>query len=362
MSFTFTWVGSDSAVLDLGGVAARVAVGPDGEILGAVIPSQGVRVVRVASVPDALLVVARPEYSAPADAPYTSEDVRIPTPGGFSLAGTLTMPRGAAGPVPALVTITGSGLQDRDGAIPMVRGYRPFRQVADTLSRHGVAVLRMDDRGYGMSGGSAAGATSADFADDIRAGLTWLRSHAGIDGGRLGLIGHSEGGIIAPMIAAVDTSLRGIVLMAGPAWTGRRVVESQNAYLLRTSREAVPSQRDSLLRSSMRIADSTMAGDAWGRFFMAYDPLPTARRVRAPVLLLHGATDRQVTPEQAGELESALRAGGNHDVTVRVFPATNHLFLSDSIGHWVDYPKLPSGAVGSDVLGALVDWVTRRFR
>lgn len=360
VDFRVTWLGADSAVIEMGGVPARVAVDADGSILGGVIPAQGLRLVRGAHT-TAPLSVARPDYRAPEGAPYTSEDVEVRTAGGFVLAGTLTMPMGAKGSVPAFVTITGSGLQDRDAALPMVKGYALYRQVADTLARHGVAVLRMDDRGFGASGGIAAGATTVDFADDIRAGLAWLRQHRGIDARRLGLIGHSEGGIIAPMIAASDTSLRGIVIMAGPAWTGRRVVEWQNAYVLATSAQVAPSQRDSLLTASMRIADAAMQRDAWGRFFASYDPLPTARRVKAPVLVLHGETDQQVTVAQAGELAAALRAGGNRDVTVRTFPATNHLFLADSVGHWANYSQLASGTVRPEVLGALVDWVRGRF-
>ncbi len=360
LEFRVTWLGADSAVIEMGGVPARMAVDADGAILGGVIPAQGLRLIRGAHS-TAPLSIARPDYGAPPGAPYTTEEVLVRTAAGFDLAGTLTMPLGATGKVPALVTITGSGMQDRDAALPSVKGYGLFRQVADTLARSGIAVLRMDDRGFGASGGIAARATSADFADDIRAGLEWLRHRQGIDAARLGLIGHSEGGIIAPMIAAADPALHGIVIMAGPAWTGRRVVEWQNAYVLATSDQVAPSQRDSLLRASMRIADSTMQGDAWGRFFASYDPLPAARSVKAPVLILHGETDQQVTVAQASELAAAFRAGGNHDVTVRTFPATNHLFLADSVGHWVNYSRLPSGAVRSEVLAALVEWVRGRF-
>jgi alpha-beta hydrolase superfamily lysophospholipase len=262
-----------------------------------------------------------------------------------------------------VVTITGSGLQDRDGSIPLVRGYAIFREVADTLSRNGIAVLRMDDRGYGASGGSAAAATSADFADDIGAGIAWLRRHPAIDGSRLGLIGHSEGGIIAPMIAARDTALGGIVLLAAPSWRGRRVVEWQNAYALERAPTVAPSARDSLLDVSMRIVDSTLVRTPWGRFFAAHDPLDVARRVSAvPVLILHGETDRQVTVEQAQELATAFRAGGNRDVSVRTFPGANHLFLADPDGYWGHYTRLTSGAVERAALGALTDWLAVHLR
>lgn len=362
VDFTVNWVGSDSAVVSMAGVPVRLAVNDAGAIRGGVIPAQGVRIVRVASPAPGMLDVRPPDYSAPPGAPYTAEDVAIPTPAGFTLAGTLTMPKDAVGPVPAFVTITGSGLQDRDEAIPLVRGYRLFRQVADTLARHGVAVLRMDDRGFGASGGTADGATTVDFADDIRAGLAWLRARPGIDRSRLGLIGHSEGAIIAPMIAAADSTLLGIVLLAGPSWPGRRVVESQNAYAIGRAPQVPLSGRDSLLLASMRIADSTMGADPWWRFFATHDPLATVRRVRSPVLILHGETDRQVTVEQAHELAAALRQGGNRDVTVRTFPGVNHLFVPDPVGYWGDYVRLPSGAVAPAVLGELVRWATARVR
>ena len=121
----------------------------------------------------------KPDYSAPADAPYLAEDVVVQTPAGHTLAGTLTLPKGAsrAKPVGAIVTVTGSGPQDRDENIGL-QGFRPFRQLADALARSGIAVLRMDDRGTGASGGTFKGSTSADFAEDIRAGLAYLRTAA----------------------------------------------------------------------------------------------------------------------------------------------------------------------------------------
>src|SRR6185295_11386276 len=128
-------------------------------------------------------------------------------------------------PVPAIVTVTGSGLEERDEAIPPLKGYRPFRQIADTLGRRGIAVLRMDDRGFGESGGDGNAATSADFAQDIRAGLAYLRTRSEVDGSRLGLVGHSEGGLIAPLVAKQEgTALKGIVLLAGTAYTGRQIM------------------------------------------------------------------------------------------------------------------------------------------
>jgi len=160
----------------------------------------------------------KPDYSAPADAPYTAEDVSVTTPMGHTLAGTLTLPKGASKskPVGAIVTITGSGPEDRDENIGLP-GFLPFRQIADALGRNGIAVLRMDDRGTGASGGTHKGATSADFAEDIRAGLAYLRTRPEIRADRLGVLGHSEGAIIAPMVAEKEPTLRAMVLLAGIA-------------------------------------------------------------------------------------------------------------------------------------------------
>lgn len=357
-----TRVGRDSVVVNLGGVPARLAVNERGEVQGGVVPAQGLRIVRAASLGADAMSLPTPEYGAPPGAPYRAEEVRVPAPGGVTLAGTLTIPSDARAPVPAFVTITGSGLQDRDGAIAAVRGYRIFRQIADTLARHGVAVLRLDDRGFGESGGSGTNPTSADLAADVRAALAWLRARPEIDARRVGLIGHSEGGLIAPLVAAEDSTLGGIVLMAAQAWTGRRVIEHQNRYVLEQSPQLSPAGRDSALRAAMRSVDSAAVGNAWLGYFLAHDPLAVARRVRVPALILHGATDRQVTAAQADDLAAALRAGGNARVTVRVFPETNHLFLADSSGNWAGYGQLADTAVRPAVLGALVDWVRATLR
>ena len=355
-------LGRDSVVIDFGNVVARLAVSSNGDILGGEIPSQGLRLVRVSALADEAMAMAKPDYGAPPDAPYTAIDVVIPTKMGHTLAGTLTLPKSPHGRVPALVTITGSGSQDRDEAIPLVKGYRPFRQVADTLARHGIAVLRMDDRGFGGSGGNAAMSTSADFADDIRAGLAFLRSRPEIDGGRLGLIGHSEGGLIAPMIAAGDPVLRGIVLMASPAQTGRQIIEYQQGYAIDHEAKLSSAQRDSARRQVATLVDSIANSRPWLRFFSDYDPLPTARRVRVPVLILQGQTDRQVTMAQATALAKTMRAGGNKRVTVRVFPEANHLFVQDPDGNPAGYATLPNGVVRSDVLSTIVEWVVARMR
>ncbi len=358
---TATRPAPDSLTLVLGGLPLLLHLGPDGRLLGGLIPAQGVVIERVSDTV-ALMPETPPDYTAPPGAPYTAEEVKLAAPGGFTLAGTLTRPTGAKGPVPAVVTITGSGQEDRDESLPIVRGFRPFRQIADTLARRGIAVLRLDDRGVGGSGGPVASATSRDFANDIRTALAWLRRQPGIDGKRLGLVGHSEGGLIAPMVAADDRQLRGIVLMAGPAYTGRRVLEYQYRRAMEGAYGAGTPQADSAYRAQMIEVDASMANVPWMKFFAEYDPLPTAGRVKTPVLVLQGATDRQVTAEQAPLLAKAFRDGGNRDVTEHTFPDMNHLFLPDPSGDPRGYLALPVRRIPPEVLGTIADWLAARLR
>src|SRR5262249_30917732 len=156
-------VGADSMTLVIGGAEERLRVDARGRILGGTIPAQHLEVLRVDAAGAASLHLGRTDYSAPAGAPYTATEVTLRGPAGV-LGGTLTLRAGAKGPVPAVVTITGSGLQDRDEYIPVAGGYRPFRQLADTLGRRGIAVLRLDDRTVGLSGGTPG--TTAENADD----------------------------------------------------------------------------------------------------------------------------------------------------------------------------------------------------
>jgi hypothetical protein len=343
----------------------------DGRITGFAVDNGRTRNVRfTASVPGrgasaAGPATARRDYAAPLDAPYTAENVTITTPAGHTLAGTLTLPRGASAGarVPAVVTITGSGAQHRDEELgTLLPGYRPFRQFADSLGRRGIAVLRMDDRGTGGSTGDHATATSADFAEDIRAGLAWLRTRPEIDAARLGLVGHSEGGFIAPIVATKEPDLAGIVLLAGPSWSGRRILEFQLGNLARADTSLTGARLDSALARIPARIDSMKSASPWMDFFMDYDVLAVARQVRAPVLVLNGGTDLQVTAEQANELAETMRSGGNRDVTVHVFPDVNHLFIHDRVGMPTGYARLTRSAVEPEVVGMLVEWLVDRLR
>lgn len=358
---TVTRLGRDSLVITLSDVTLRVRIDSIGRILGGSVPAQGVVVERVATNAHGKRAqLSPPDYSAPAGAPYLSEQVRIPTPGGFTLVGTLTLPKQHTAPMPAALTITGSGPNDRDETIAGVPGYRPFRQIADTLGRRGIAVLRLDDRGYGESGGNPSQATTADLADDTRAGLAYLRGRRDIDSKHLFLVGHSEGGIIAPLVAWTDPSLRGIVLMAGAARTGMEIMRAQNRYSIDHDSTIAATARDSAMKVREAMLAAAAASQPWTRFFASYNPSATARKVRTPVLILQGGNDHQVSPDQAEMLEAIFRSGGNKDVTTRVFPGLDHLFLNDPTGNWTGYAALPSRQLGPAVLGAIADWISTR--
>jgi uncharacterized protein len=357
-----TYPAPDSAAIAFGGGEMRVAISPDGRLLSGAIPGQNLTLERVEGPVSVAIAVEPPDYSAPADAPYRAEEVTVPTAAGHTLAGTLTRPlRG--GRVPAVVMITGSGPQERDQAIPMVRGYRPFREIADTLSRRGIAVLRLDDRGTGASTGSFGGATSEDLADDIRAAVAYLRARPDVDPRKIALVGHSEGGMIAPMIAADDPSLAAIVLIAGPAHTGRQVIDHQMRQAVERTPGLTAEQQDSAHVAALEHWNELAESSPWIRYFLEHDPLPVARRVqRVPVLILHGETDRQVTAEQAELLAAAFREAGNRRVQVQVFPEVNHLLLRDPDGNPMGYMNLEDTSVVPEVRGALADWLARTLR
>ena len=305
------------------------------------------------------------DYTAPAGAPYTAEEVTIQTPMGHTLAGTLTLPKSAsrARRVGAIVTVTGSGPEDRDEYLGL-EGYRPFRQIADSLGRRGIAVLRMDDRGTGASKGTFKGATSSDFADDARAGLAYLRTRPEIDSTKLGVLGHSEGAIIAPIVATREPSLRAIVLLAGVAKPARNALNFQMINNINHSTKLSAAQKDSAIARVPEMIDTMMARDPWMAYFLTHDPSATARQVKTPaVLILTGETDQQADAKQVPEWVAAFKASGNTDVTGKVFPNLNHLFAYDPDGYPGNYGKLKTPVMmQSEVVGTIVDWLAQRLR
>ncbi|MGH7554318.1 MAG: alpha/beta hydrolase family protein [Longimicrobiales bacterium] len=354
-------VSADSLVMQMAGMETSLIL-RGGRLVRVRNPAQRLVAERVDGPAAARISIGRPDYSAPSGAPYRAEHVTIPVPAGHVLAGTLTVPQGAGARLPAVVTITGSGPQDRDEFLPLVPGFRPFRQVADTLGRRGIIVLRLDDRGTGESTGDFSAATSADFADDVRAAIAWLRARPDVDPAKIALLGHSEGGLIAPMVAATDARLAGIVLMAGPSKRGRDILDYQLRYGVDHDSTVAPAKRDSVFAAIKTAFDTSTANLPWMKFFIPYDPMPTIRQVKVPVLILNGATDQQVTADQAEVLGAALRQAGNRDVTVRVYPDRNHLFLPDPVGNPAGYVRLPSGKIGPEVMGAIAEWLAARLK
>jgi len=316
------------------------------------------------------------DYSAPPNAPFTAEEVTIPVKG-YTLAGTLLIPKNAKRPVAAAITITGSGQQTRDEPIPFpnLEKYRPMRQIAEALASRGIAVLRVDDRGVGGSGGrdTLMTATSSSFADDVRAEVAYLRSRSDIDPKRIALVGHSEGGIIAPMVAATDPQIAGIVLMAGDGKSGDQISLEQVAEALDGMPGITPEIRAQKLAEEKEVINAVRSGGdlskypaqvrlPWIKEFWTYDPQVTIRKVRQPILILQGALDRQIRAEQASMLEKAARESGNKDVTLHVFPNLNHLFLPAKTGAVSEYSSLDTNLLGDDLLKTMGDWLVIRLK
>ncbi len=322
--------------------------------------------------------IKRPQEPKP-PFPYRTEEVTFKNEAaGITLAGTLTMPQ-TGKDFPAVVLITGSGAQNRNEE---VLGHKPFLVLADYLTRQGIAVLRYDDRGTAGSGGVFKGATSADFAQDAKAALDYLRSRKETDRKKVGLAGHSEGGIIAPMLAASNPKeVAFTVLLAPPAISGDSILLLQQgliatasgmpaesvAELISANRGAFKIVRESedtvALRTKMEAylsglidAASLPAGttkeaaiaaqinpltDPWMHYFMRTDPASFLQKVKCPVLALWGANDLQVPPAQnEPALKAALAAGGNKKGTTAVLPGLNHLFQSSATGLPTEYGQI----------------------
>ena len=317
--------------------------------------------------------------------PYRSEPVAIVNAAGrVVLDGTLTVPEGK-GPFPAVVLITGSGPQNRDEEI---FGHKPFLVLADHLTRRGIAVLRYDDRGVGKSTGSFASATSEDFAGDAWTAWQTLSARPEIDPKRLGLLGHSEGGLIAPMLAASRPEIAFVVMLAGTGVTGEQVMLAQAAAIMKASgapAETIAANTDlqkqvfAILReetSMARIVERLGAIPAgskeasaalvkqsaspWLRFFATYDPAPALAKVRCPVLAIAGERDLQVLSAQnLPAIGAALAQGGNQNHTVLELPGLNHLFQSARTGLPTEYAQIEE-TMAPAALDTVTRWIRQR--
>ena len=317
-----------------------------GCLLAASLPEYGVTIERRRWFSQASYPMWAP-YAAPPDRAYAATGVRISAARGAVLAGTLTRPPGRI-PVAAAVLITGLSQSERNNGAPP---WMPLRDIADALTRSGIAVLRVDDRGIGASTGAAKTFTTFDKADDVRAEVRWLRAQPGIDPRRILLVGYSEGGLIAPMVAASDASIAGIVTLAGPGVTGWDVARYQIAAAVDNDPTIAPADRAAEI--AKQLAEPL---DPHERSFVGIDPMAYARRVRCPALIVQGATDVTVPLRSAERLAEAMRANGDADVTVRLFPNVSHALLPDTFGLPSQWATLPAFITDPQILDLVSRW------
>lgn len=343
----------------------------------------------------ALPTPVRPQEPKP-PFPYASQDVSFESVPGVRLAGTVLMPPGS-GPFPAVVMVTGSGAQDRNEEL---LGHKPFLVIADYLARHGIASLRYDDRGFGKSTGSFAKSTSADFANDAQAAVDFLRAQKGIAREHVGILGHSEGGLIAPIVAARSRDVAFLVLLAGPGLPGDSILLMQQELIAKAQgapQELIDRNAEANIRLFAAVKGSRDSADAaarvdsiskrmvaslpeeqreqaraqlvaarkellapWMMYFLKYDPRPTLRQVHVPVLALDGSLDLQVPPKaDLAAIDSALNAGGNKDHHVEELPGLNHLFQPAKTGSPSEYATIEQ-TFSPIALQTIADWINAR--
>jgi uncharacterized protein len=347
-------------------------------------------------------VDALPELNRPQEPkrpfPYREEEVEfVNEAAGVRLAATLTLPEGE-GPFPAVLLLTGSGAQNRDEEY---LGHRPFLVLADHLTRHGIAVLRADDRGVGGSTGDFQQSSTGDFADDALAGVAYLKGRREIDPQKVGLIGHSEGGMTAPIAATRSGDVAFIVMMAGPGVGLGEAVIFQISEVMRSqgaSDEDVALQaawRRSLyslfrqnlepaaIEAEMRRLHAALSESdkqrlnwpegrlefeiqrslgPWWHFALSYDAAETLGRVTCPVLAINGEKDMQnVSRENMEGIERALRSGGHADFVVRELPGLNHMFQAAETGSEYEYGRIEE-TLAPVALELITDWILERTR
>ncbi|MDR7132725.1 pimeloyl-ACP methyl ester carboxylesterase [Algoriphagus sp. 4150] len=329
--------------------------------------------------------------------PYRSEDVIFENKQAeISLAGTLTLPE-QTGSFPAVVLISGSGPQNRDEEL---MGHKPFLVLSDYLTRNGIAVLRFDDRGTAASTGDFGTATSVDFATDVASAVQYLQSRPEIDKSKIGLIGHSEGGIIAPMVAGNSQDIDFIVLLAGTGIRGDKLLLAQQALIgeasgmspnqlaenelisKKTFEIVMKDQGEEELKSEIKsymtqvfrnipaenipegmseeefvTAQVDQLTSPWMQNFIRYDPAPALEKVSCPVLALNGEKDLQVPPkENLQAIKAGLEKGGNKNVTTMELPGLNHLFQEAQTGEPSEYASIEQ-TFSPKALEVILGWI-----
>ncbi|WP_439581267.1 alpha/beta hydrolase family protein [Dyadobacter bucti] len=313
--------------------------------------------------------------------PYVSEDVTFQNKeANITLSATLTLPA-KEGNYPAVILITGSGPQNRNEE---VAGHKPFLVISDHLTRNGIAVLRYDDRGFGQSTGDFKSATSLDFARDVESAISYLKTRPEINKGKIGLVGHSEGGMIAPIVASQSPDVNFIVLLAAPGIKGDKLLLMQSALmgramglsepdiqkslkvnaavygmieksdnpetlkadLTRFAKDHIEDMPDKLVPPNMTKEEFVAANvDAlstpWWQYLLKYDPVPIIEKVTCAVLVLNGEKDLQVPPkENLAAIGEALKKGGNPKITIKELPDLNHFFQECDTGSPAEYAKI----------------------
>jgi fermentation-respiration switch protein FrsA (DUF1100 family) len=339
----------------------------------------------------------RPQMPEPPFA-YLAEDVTFRNEkADIALAGTLTLPAGASAenPAPALVLVTGSGAQDRDETI---FGHKPFLVLADYLAKRGVAVLRFDDRGVGDSEGDFSKATTFDFAQDALAAVAYLKTRPEIDPKRIGIGGHSEGAIVAPLAAVESEDAAFVVMLAGTAMNGAEILYRQADWLMKANGateeevalnreiqeriyaiiseeadDAAASERIKSVYGELREKAASMSEEfraqvdggensteallsPWFRFFLTYEPLPTMKKLKVPVLAINGSKDFQVPAENLKLIEQALAESGRKDFKVVELEGLNHLFQKANTGNISEYGQIEE-TMSPAALEVIGDWL-----
>lgn len=333
----------------------------------------------------------RPQTPVP-PFPYNAEDVVYSNPkSGLKLAGTLTWSENTSN-CPAVVLISGSGAQDRDETI---FEHKLFAVIADYFARNGIATLRVDDRGVGGSEGNIARSTSQDFAGDALAGIEFLKNRKEINPDKIGLIGHSEGGLIAPLAAVKSKDVSFFVMMAGPGMVGEQILYEQNDLALKAAGmpdyafeqnklvqqsifEVLKNESDSVKaveQLRLKLSQGMYAGmneqmqktiddristviSPWFRYFLTYDPQPTLAKVKCPVLAINGSKDVQVPVSNLKAIYDAVQSGGNTQVDTLSFKNHNHLFQQCETGAVGEYSQIEE-TIDPAVLKTMKDWIQK---
>lgn len=353
-----------------------------------------------------LRIEEAPGLSRPQDPqkpyPYHEEEVTFENQGaGIKLAGTLTFPE-SGGPFPVAILVSGSGPQDRNESI---MGHRPFLVLADYLTRNGIGVLRYDDRGVGESEGRFSKALVKDFTSDALAAVQFLKDRPEFRGRSIGIIGHSEGGLVAPQAAVQSSEIDYIVLLAGVGVPLEELLERQAADMikvmgadqetldnqakvqrkifdkLKTSEDSKEVRKEiiEIMKTSLEVltpeqmealgaSEGQLEGQAdmvlspWFRDLLQIDPRPTLAKVNCPVLAINGEKDVQVAfKENLAAIEKAVKSGGNSDVTTQAFPGLNHLFQTCETGALTEYALIEE-TIHPDVLETVTQWIQEKTR